>query len=67
MGWLKENWFKLFLTVVILILSAEIFFVLYPYMVEGYQLFEYYTPQELFFSEKSSGSEPIKAINPFGN
>ena len=65
MNWLKENWFKAFLVIVILVLSIEIFFVLYPNMIEGYQLFKSYTPRDVFLPNDGSEKQ-IEAVNPFG-
>ncbi len=60
--WLQNNWFKIFLTLVLFIIAIEVFFTLYPYVIDGYQTYKSYPPSELFFSKQTSG---IKAVDPF--
>ena len=62
-GWLKQNWFKLFLAVVISALSLMAFFAIYPAAFEGYQLFKAYPPGDLVFPKKSG--DHFEVVDPF--
>jgi len=60
--WIQNNWFKFIVAVILLIISVEVFFVLYPYALSGYQVYKAYPPSQLLFPSPPS---EIKIINPF--
>lgn len=62
-NFIKTNWFKFTVAAILLIITAEVFFALYPYALDGYQLYKAYPPSELFFPDKNQPH--IKAIDPF--
>lgn len=64
MIWFKNNWFKFFLVMVLFIIAVEVFLVLYPYAVGGYQFYQAYPLSELFFPNKPDKNSP-HIINPF--
>lgn len=60
--WLKNNWFKAVVAVISFIIAVEVFFALYPYAFEGYQLYKAYPPSQLLFPSQTGN---IEAIDPF--
>ena len=64
--WIQNNWLKFIVVAVSLIIAIEVFFALYPYALNGYQLYKAHPLSQLLFPSENSelNSEP-KAINPF--